>query len=57
MLLFGGRKRSLNTKRQKEGVKEERRGEERLKLKIIENRKTVIDFIYGVLTLFSHALD
>lgn len=57
MLLFGGRKRSLNTKRQKEGVKEERRGEERLKLKIIENRKTIIDFIYGVLTLFSHALD
>lgn len=57
MLLFGGRKRSLNTKRQKEGAKEERRGEERLKLKIIENRKTIIDFIYGVLTLFSHALD
>lgn len=41
-----------------ESVKrEKRRGEKRPKLKIIENRKTIIDFIYGVLTLFSHALD
>lgn len=34
MLLFGGRKRSLNTKRQKEGAKEkreERRGEAKIK--------------------------